>query len=365
MKIPLHLISLSLLLLVVSGCEEPARIESYIISTEVPAEFLPQKQRMLGAMFPKGNQVWFFKVMGPEPAIAGVAETFRQFVEKVPYNEDGPLLTSLPDGWRRAADKPMRFASVSVETPQKQLDISISALSLQENWEAQVSANVNRWRGQLALSNSTKPLAGAETFDVEASDGEGVWVDLTGDVSESASSAMVPPFASSSRNAPAATLSQSASQAGQKPQTASNDDPRLQYKRPEGWRDGRASSMRLASFDVGPEGATAEMTVIIAGGDLRGNVKRWLGQISDVDVSDELLDKALKDAQQFEVDGLSAQRFILRGDSSGSDKQIIDATIIPVGEEQSVFIKMTGPPETVDSQSAEVQTFLESLQFNL
>ena len=362
MKIPLHLTLLSLSLFVVGGCEEPARIESYVISTEVPTEFLPQKQRMLGAIFPKGDQVWFFKVMGPEPAIAGVAETFRQFVETIPYNEDGPLLTSLPDGWRRAADKPMRFASVSVETPQKQLDISISALSLQENWEEQVIANVNRWRGQLALSNSTKPLAGAENFDVKASDGDGVWVDLTGDVSESASSTMVPPFASSSRNAPAATLSQSASQ---KPQIASNDDPRLEYKRPEGWRDGRASSMRLASFDVGPEGATAEMTVIIAGGDLRGNVKRWLGQISDVDVSDELVDKALEDAQQFEVDGLDAQRFILRGDSSDSEKQMIDATIIPVGEEQSVFIKMTGPPETVDSQRAEVQTFLESLQFSL
>ena len=345
------------------GCEKPAAIKTYTISTKVPEEFLPKKQRMLGAMFPRGEQVWFFKVVGPEAAINPVAERFRSFIESVPFSDQGPVLTSLPDGWKRAADKPMRFASIAIETPQKQLDVSISSLSRQPDWEQQVLANVNRWRGQLGIDSSQEVLAGGELLKVISADSSGVWVDLTGE-SEIDATSMSPPFVGSGNRRPTSTLNGAAENSAEKPRSvASNDDPRIQYVRPEGWEDGRASSMRLASFDVGEEDSRAEMTVIVAGGDLRGNVARWLGQIMGGDVVSSVVDTALAEAKQIKVDNRAAQRFLLKntGDSSAN---AIDATIVPLGDDQSVFIKMTGPVTTVESKSDQITDFLESLRLN-
>ena len=353
--------AIAVVLTAAAGCDQPASIETYVISTAVPSELMPKKQRMLGAMFPRGDQVWFFKVMGPESSIAAIGNDFRGFVEGVSFADQGPLLNSLPEGWRRAADKPMRFASLSVETAEKQLDISVSSLTRQEDWNQQVVANVNRWRGQLGLDNSSEPLAGGEILAATSSDGPGVWVDLTGEPS-SISNSMVPPFAGGNQMAPAATLSQTPETKGDN-KLASNDDPRLEYVRPSTWRDGKASSMRLASFNVGPDDAVAEMTVIVAGGDLRGNVKRWLGQVIQGEAPDELVDQSIAESIQIQVDGREAQRFFLTSDAEEVD-MCIDATIVPLGDQQSVFIKMTGPSQTVEAQGDKIRDFLESLRFN-
>lgn len=312
-------------------------------------------------MFPRGDKVWFFKVMGPEPAISTIADPFRSFVESVSFSEEGPFLATLPAGWRRAADKPMRFASISVETPEKQLDISISSLSLQEDWDQQVIANVNRWRGQLELENSDEPLAGGEPLVVESSDGKGVWVDFVGDPSTSSPS-MLPPFANRSKTTKSDIPPVSPTVEKSEETLAANDDPRIQYSRPDGWRAGRASSMRLASFSVGPEDSAAEMTVIVAGGDLRGNVSRWIGQVMEKEIAESILDETLEAAERIQVDGRDAQRFYLV--SELEDSQAIDGTIVPLGPDQSVFIKMTGPSRTVESQKNQISDFIKSLSLN-
>ena len=86
----------------------------------------------------------------------------------------------------------------------------------------------------------------------------------------------------------------------------------IAYDRPAGWRDGRKTSMRLAAFDVGPDGKTAEITVIAAGGDLRGNVARWLGQVRN-GTFQAVVDQALQDAQEVTVAGTKGKRFLLLG----------------------------------------------------
>ena len=141
-------------------------------------------------------------------------------------------------------------------------------------------------------------------------------------------------------------------------------DPRVKFDRPEGWRDGRMSSMRMAAFNVGPEDSSAELTVIPAGGDLRGNVARWLGQVREEQVPDEVVDKALAEAKVVDVAGRSGQRFFLAGEDATSGTAI-DATIVPMDGGMSLFVKMTGPAKTVTEQSEAITSFLESLELNL
>ena len=232
------------------GCNSKDPIVTYTIDTEMPAELQPGKDRMLAAMVPKGDQVWFFKVTGPEAAISDIETTFRQFVREVEFADEVPVLEDLPAGWRRGGEKAFRFASIDVETPSKQLDISISQLTRQEDWDEQVSMNVNRWRGQLGLDPSDEKWAEGEEFEIAAADSTGIWVDLLGEPGDGGS--MSAPFVNRGGGMTPPPTSQ-------QPATATLPDSRLKFDRPEGWRDGRMSSMRWAAFNIGPEESPAEM----------------------------------------------------------------------------------------------------------
>ncbi|TWU42288.1 hypothetical protein [Novipirellula artificiosorum] len=347
------------------GCDQPDPIVTYSIPTDVPAQFRAGTDRRLGAMFPVADQTWFFKVTGPEKAIGGIADEFRSFVQSIEFSDGAPDLGQLPEGWRLGGEKPMRFASIDVNTPEKQLDISVSSLPKQDDWDAEVVMNVNRWRTQLGLDPSNEKWAGGEAIEIDTADGPAVWVDLlakaTGEDVAAAPSMMgqMPQDAiHSGLQTPPSGSSGSLSAASPAPQSES----KLKYDKPEGWRDGRMSTMRLAAFNVGPEDAEAEITIIAAGGDLRGNVVRWLGQIRPSGVSDQVVDQAIEDAETIEVDGRKSQRFLLLGEDPASGTAI-DATIVPLEDNFSMFIKMTGPVQTVRDQSDQTKAFIESLQF--
>jgi HAMP domain-containing protein len=367
----------SLLLVVtgiIAGCDQNEPIVPYDVPTKVPAALLAERDRMLAAIVPKDNQAWFFKVTGPESEVESLASDFRRFVEKIEFQAGEPLLDSLPDGWRRGGEKPMRFATLDVDLANKQLNISVSKLGLQEDWDEQIKMNVNRWRGQLGLPASEEKWAAAGPLDVGMAESPSVWVDLLAPATaaDKAGPSMMadPPFGGAATGTPLVQGSVETPTSDPTPSGAASGDadvaadPRLKYDLPEGWRAGRMTSMRMAAFRVGPEDLEAEFTVIPAGGDLRGNVARWLGQVREGEVPAEVVDQALTDAQKIDVDGRSAQRFLLSGDDASSGT-IIDATIVPLEDGFSLFMKMTGPAETVSQQSDNIATFLESLELNL
>ena len=339
-----------------TGCARTEPIVTYTIPTNVPEQLRAGKERMLAAIVPKSDQVWFFKSTGPEDAMAVIEREYREFVRTIEFDGGQPVLADLPEGWRIGGDKPMRFATIDIETPKKQLSISVSKLGRQSDWDAQVKMNVNRWRGQLGLDPSDDKWAAGEEMQVAAADGPSVWVDVVGQGGESSAS-MMPPMMRRGRAEPSVPDSATASQ-------RPSPDPRLKYERPDGWRDGRMSAMRIAAFDVGPEEASAELTLIQAGGDLRGNVARWLGQVRSGNAPDDVVDQALEDAQEVDVDGRQGQRFYLSGDDPEAGT-VIDATIIPLGDGISLFVKMTGPAKTVADSSDEITAFLQSLKLNL
>lgn len=361
-RLPIRVLAPALLAAAtIAGCESSDPIVTYTIDTNMPEQLRAGNDRMLAAMLPKGDKVWFFKVSGPEKAVGAIEDSFREFVGGIEFADDAPDLQELPEGWRRGGEKPMRFASIDVETPTKQLDISISNLSRQEDWDDQVSMNVNRWRGQLGLDPSDEKWAAADEFDIAAADTTSVWVDIVGQPS---GASMTPPFTGGmgmGMGNPHQAASSPPSGSSPPPATP---DPRLKFDRPDGWRDGRMSSMRMAAFNIGPEDSPAELTVIPAGGDLRGNVARWLGQIRQGDVPDEVVDQAMADAQAVDVDGRQGQRFLLTGEDPESGTAI-DATVVPMDDGMSLFVKMTGPAKTVLEQSDAIASFLSSLELNL
>lgn len=352
------------------GCDNVEPIVTYRVPTKVPDELQMGSERMLAAMVPSGDQVWFFKVTGPESAVGSIESDFRGFVQNVGFAGGQPSLDELPDGWKRGGEKAMRFASIDVDTPGKQLDISVSNLAQQADYDAFVTMNVNRWRGQLSLPDSTNKWADAEPIEVAAADGPSVWVDLVG--SGGGGSPMTPPFANMTPPPgaipPAAIPPASAKTSPPAPPSTDQADPRLSFDTPEGWRPGRTSTMRMAAFDVGPEDVPAEITVIPAGGDLRGNVARWIGQVRGDAPPDDVVDAAMAAATEVDVDGRSGKRFFLTSEEpaeDGKDATAIDATIVPMDDGMSLFIKMTGPKNVVADQADKIAEFLASLELKL
>lgn len=404
------------------GCSEEAPIVTYQIPTTVPAALATEDTRMVAAILPQSDQAWFFKLMGRQSAVDSAAEEFRRFVEDIEFEDGTPVIGTLPTDWKRSGDRPMRFASIDINTPTEQLDLSISQLSRSDEWDELVSKNVNRWRGQVGLDPTTEKWAGAEQLDWQPANvsdspdvvlAAAIWVDVTGRPSESESGMMAggmmanAPFAAAAagdgempadphaglpratqeaiaakteslKNArptsDAASPSELAS-ADPPNQDADEPDSKLKFDRPDGWRDGKMSSMRLAAFSVGPEDAPAEVTIINAGGNLRNNIARWMGQIRESTVPDEDVDAAFDNAEKLDIDGREAQRFVLLPPSSdsgsdtdadaseASDATAIDGTVVPLTDDFAMFIKMTGPVETVRGQSDQMKSFLESLRF--
>jgi len=355
--------------LIAIGCEKPEPIREYRISKALPMA-LQGNDRMLAAIIPADDQVWFYKVSGPSDAIEFAEQDVRKFIAAATFADGQPQIGDLPSGWLRESEKrPLRFATLLIDTPGKQLELAISSLPKSGDWDEQVAMNVNRWRGQMKLADSPDRWAGAAELKLDTpSEPQAVWVDLTG---EMGAGPAMPPFAGGAppvasmpiaSSTPGATPGADAAAGSTGPATSPNPAGGLKYDVPEGWRAGKMSMMRLAAFDIGPEDQSAELTIIQAGGDLRGNVDRWLGQVRGDSPPGEVVDAALEAAEQLTVSGKEAQRFYLDdGKADESSGQMIDATIVPMENGMSMFIKATGPAKTVVAQREAIGTFLQSL----
>ncbi|MEM0927117.1 MAG: hypothetical protein AAGJ83_13830 [Planctomycetota bacterium] len=358
---PLGWLLVVTMLLLATGCADEQGVSVYTIPKQMPEQLKPGKERMLVVMAPRGDQAWFFKLTGPEQSIDSVDAAFESFVTGLTFSsEDEPELETLPDGWKLGAKRPMRFATLDIDTPGKQLGLSISPLPLpiapgsdpsamsQAAWGDYVRQNVDRWRGQLGMDPDASDWGGAKPIDIPWAGGQGVLLDIVGKSAttgmQSVPRSQIPAMRTPDFTGPPAKRTQ----------------PRLAGDAPDQWRELEARGMRLMAFESGPEENPAVTTVMVVGGSLRGNVARWLGQVESDAPEDDAVDSLLENAIDVEVSDQAAQRFIIVKD----DAEIaIDGTVVPLESGQSVFIKMTGPPDVVREQRNAMAAFLESLQF--
>src|SRR5215204_5649599 len=85
-----------------AGCQQEA-----ITTYRVPRVQKPPP-RLLGAIAPAGESVWFLKLTGPTPEVAAHEREFEHFVRSLRFTDDpkAPLTWTLPPGWRQADPPP-------------------------------------------------------------------------------------------------------------------------------------------------------------------------------------------------------------------------------------------------------------------
>jgi hypothetical protein len=345
------------------SCKPSDEIQTYTVERTSPPkepfvaeEVANQLDRMLTAMLPVGDQVYFFKLVGKKPVVDRHREEFLAFVGDVASGTDAdkPITWTLPSGWTEKGPTEMRLNTVVVPDEIGNLEIAISSLPKSDNWDDFVASNVNRWLGQLSqgelprqtILNLTKPLkteAGVATV-----------IELAGVMKETMP--MMNPHAGAPANqAPAAA-----------PQVPAVDAPprsgAVSFEVPAGWEKGPDSPMREATYLVSDGDSRAEFTLSgwpAAPGsqmsDVTANVQRWATQVG-VPVDDNLA----KLVEDIDIDGIKGNYVKLVGPGSG---QAMLAAMVVKGE-KVWFFKLAGAAQLVESQVGNFRKFVDSVKFN-
>jgi hypothetical protein len=274
----LKLLLLSLLLVVGGLLVLLRRDEGTIRRYEV--ERPPPRDRMLGAIIPRGDRAWFFKLSGAYADVTVHADRFRELLRSVRFGPEPSSEPSwtLPDGWRSLPGNQMRFATLEMEgSGGARLECSVTVLPRTIKSDSEyLLANINRWREQIRQPRITIDELSSEVEQIPLA-GEGLaasLVDLAGELSGSGMGAA--PFADGgmSRGAPSVGAGSRASQP-------------LKYDVPSGWAQGELevarggiTVRRAAAFEVAEGSERVEITVTsLPASPVLGNVNRWRGQI--------------------------------------------------------------------------------------
>ena len=135
------------------------------------------RMRMIAAMVPHDDRVWFFKLSGPDPVIEKQVKSFNLFLDSIRFApaatqpsvaqqpDTGELHFDTPAGWTKQPEKQMRVASFFAGEGNA---TEIIITRLPAGGVGGMSDNINRWRGQIGLppaAEQEQPQVSAVTLD--------------------------------------------------------------------------------------------------------------------------------------------------------------------------------------------------------
>jgi hypothetical protein len=131
--------------------------------------------RMLGAMFPTDEPVWFFKFSGPADELTKYEAGFDELLKSVKLNGAASVDFTAPKGWTKGAGRDGFVKVVATATPpDSNLEVTVTQSG------GGVQMNLGRWVGQIGLKAGTDDLA-KYTKTIETASGvKGLRVDLKG-----------------------------------------------------------------------------------------------------------------------------------------------------------------------------------------
>jgi hypothetical protein len=141
------------------------------------------------------------------------------------------------------------------------------------------------------------------------------------------------------------------------------DNP-VQWTKPGGWNAQPLSEMRLGSFKVdGAGGSSADISVTAFPGEAGGlgsNLNRWRGQLQLPSLSDEGLSSVI---QRTEVENVPAYLVDFQTENNNPKPSRILGAVFQTAD-RTWFVKMTGPPDLLESQRQKFLDFVRSFHFS-
>lgn len=348
--------------MIASGCDRDPMVRVYeapkdpeIVRPIPPrmAAKLEGPTRFLIAMVPIDGQVYFIKAQARPEKLDGMLEGLRQIASNMKPADTGEIDWALPEGWTKSPGTGIAMAVLQAPSDDEPVSFAVTKLagpSSEVTWDSYLEDNITRWRAQLSLPEN----------DFAEQKKSLIRIDRKGTV--------VPAWIVDLRTE---AIENTATDASPQPSKPSLDSPPkqidLKFDTPDGWNPGASNSIRIASFNIVEGDATAEVTVIIAGGDRLSNIARWQGQLSN-DVSSEqiteltkqVIEKALKVTTAHGVEGTL---YSLVGPEGDSQRATL-AAILPLKDnDSSLFVKLSGPAKVAEAHRERLTQFISSMKW--
>jgi len=138
-----------------------------------------------------------------------------------------------------------------------------------------------------------------------------------------------------------------------------SESAKMRWQTPDEWQEKSASGMRLGSFRAGPQQEADCAVFVLAGraGGITANINRWRGEMRQARLSED----EIASLERIQVMGKDAVLLEIKGDFRGSQGYMMLALIAGFGE-KTLFIKMTGPEDTVNGERKRFITFCQSIR---
>ena len=322
----------------VSGCQRDEEIVHYRVprlETTVRADAVKETVRFLGAIVPQNDQLWFFKLVGPDAAVTPLVDPFETLVKSIRFTgkPESPIAWDLPAAWEqhpgvtieRGGIKISTYATIKIKSEPEPLELAVSTAG------GAVLDNVNRWRGQIGLGQLRKEQLSNESKTMDVAGVKATLVNMLGTRSGG------PPLA-----------------AAKKPP---EDATKIALQIPAGWTEEAPTvAFAIRQFTAGKN---TLVTISSVGGGLALNVNRWRGQAK------------LPPLQGEKLLPLITQLKLAQGDAAYVDidnpqdpkAPRILGVIIPGDGGPDWVVKMTGSREQVAGEKANFEVFAKSLRF--
>jgi hypothetical protein len=156
-----------------------------------------EKGRIVGAVLQRPGSIWFFKMKGAAEIVAAQKTAFTNFLSGVTFGEgtpatgavaessaeaesDAPGLPAweVPAHWQKQGPKNMVLATFAVTEGAGRAEIAISSFPGNVGG---LTANVNRWRRQLGLTELAESEVGSVTSPLQVNGENATVVDLKND----------------------------------------------------------------------------------------------------------------------------------------------------------------------------------------
>ena len=352
----------------VAGREPKARQSSppMMGASKIPL----QDRRILGAVIPDANNVYFLKATDRIARVASAESAFRSIVERFAIDPGtGSPKFDLPTGWSlklldnanagiglaemiaeinfEAVGGPMRFTVSKYDRPTQQAA-----------WEDYLLSQINRWRGQLELA----PLSVSDLqteLPIITRDGAALPAYI---FDANGADSGVPPSTGQSSTIPSEpSLKQS-----QSIQPSTKPPLKLVYDKPDGWELQAARPYREATFKISKDAKEGEVTVSTAKDSPVQNAAMWIGQVmpsNDPTTFESLAKKTVDEAEQIQAGTKTAKLYSIRASDLPDARSLLVVAIPIENDGMSMFVKLNCELRMMEEVKSTFLSFVNSLRW--
>lgn len=328
-------------------------------------------RRILGAVIPMESGCYFLKATESPEKLDALLGDFHDIVTKFTINPNtGKPELDLPEGWRMNPRNDVAMAEFVAPESAGSIKFTVTVLAMPpaSDWNAYLLSNINRWRGQLKLSDVDSTALADTLLSVERPGSllPGYIFDAVG-----TGTGGMAPFAGGNPNpapdrAPpsgsptAPTANASAPPAGNS--EARSGRPELQYETPSGWSLAAGTPFRLATFQIASEQGPGEVAISMAVDNPSTNAMMWYQQVTretDEAKLKTMVDQSLQSSEKIPSGTGEGTLYTIR-ESEQPDAPMLLVASLPTDDPQlHLFVKLRADNRVAQSQR---ETFLKFIQ---